>query len=217
MFRFPSGAGGQRPGVSPGGILGPSGPDNQALLTGRAGSPYPHGCRRARLLLGANPTRPVAACRAAHTHCGSCVREAYSLPSLRGGFYVSRGRAVAKSAAVSLRRGHQTGKSPATGPSWWNSPNSAHQAGVLKRDEAMLMAETFSQMPEFLAKGEQPSQPGASAPARPMVRSRQSASIGPGLKNPVKNLPRKPTRLDSKPPQGATDTRRSVNHFTREF
>jgi hypothetical protein len=31
---------------------------------------------------------------------------------------------------------------------WWNSPNSAHQAGVLKRDEAMLMAETFSQMPE---------------------------------------------------------------------
>jgi hypothetical protein len=35
---------------------------------------------------------------------------------------------------------------------WWNSPNSAHQIGVLKRDEAMLMAETFSQMPEFLAK-----------------------------------------------------------------
>jgi hypothetical protein len=36
------------------------------------------------------------------------------------------------------------------------SPNSAHQIGVLKRDEAMLMAETFSHMPEFLAKGDSP-------------------------------------------------------------
>jgi hypothetical protein len=37
---------------------------------------------------------------------------------------------------------------------WWNSPSAAHQIGVLKRDEAMLMADTFSQMPEFLEKGD---------------------------------------------------------------
>jgi hypothetical protein len=37
---------------------------------------------------------------------------------------------------------------------WWSSPNSAHQAGVLKRDEAMLMAETFSHM--LRAIGPQP-------------------------------------------------------------
>jgi hypothetical protein len=43
---------------------------------------------------------------------------------------------------------------------WWNSPSAAHQIGVLKRNEAMLMAETFSQMPEFLAKGDRPGQPG---------------------------------------------------------
>jgi hypothetical protein len=37
---------------------------------------------------------------------------------------------------------------------WWAAPNAAHQIGVLTRDEALLMAETFSQMPEFLAKGD---------------------------------------------------------------
>jgi hypothetical protein len=37
---------------------------------------------------------------------------------------------------------------------WWAAPSAAHQIGVLTRDEALLMAETFSQMPEFLEKGD---------------------------------------------------------------
>jgi hypothetical protein len=37
---------------------------------------------------------------------------------------------------------------------YWNAPHAAHQIGVLTRDEASLMAETFSQMPEFLEKGD---------------------------------------------------------------
>jgi hypothetical protein len=39
---------------------------------------------------------------------------------------------------------------------WWNSPNSAHQVGVLNRDEAML---SFFSDAEFLAKGDRSGQP----------------------------------------------------------
>jgi hypothetical protein len=36
---------------------------------------------------------------------------------------------------------------------FWDAPSKEQQKGVLTQDEALLMAETFSQVPDFLAKG----------------------------------------------------------------